>query len=135
MGCALVIQEDELTAYFDRQRESALARAGTDADPLDGGNNQEPEAEYEIKVTGTVSFERDQAGPVKLVATCTHKKTSTVLASVAISEGGGESLTGLADTFVGQMVRFEVCPFLGTVSVSSDLGYVQDTCKKLSQGL
>lgn len=121
LGCARVIQEHELSAFLDRQREMALAKAGTDADPLDGDSMQEPEGEYEVKVTGKIPLSGGQAGPVAMVATCIHKKTSAVLASVASSGGGGESPTGLADTFAGQLARFEVCPYLGTVSVTSDL--------------
>jgi len=120
LACARVIQKHELAAFMAKQREIACGKAGTDADPLDGTGKQEPEEEYEVTVTATIPINRDQAGPVEMTATCTHKKTSTVLASVA-TKGGDNSLAGLADTFVGQMARFEVCPYLGTVSVSGDL--------------
>lgn len=120
LACARVIQKHELTAFMAKQREIACGKAGTDADPLDGTSTKEPEEEYEVSVTAMIPLNRDQTGPVEMTATCTHKKTSTVLASVA-TKGGDNSFAGLADTFVGQMARFEVCPYLGTVSVSSDL--------------
>ncbi len=121
LSCARVLREHELAVFFERQRELAIDRAGTDLDPLDPANSEIPEAEYQVKITGTIPLEHGTAGPLALTASCTHKKTSTVLASVATAQGGGDSLAGLADTFVGQMARFEICPYLGKVSVSVDL--------------
>lgn len=120
LGCARVVQEDELSVFMERQREQALAEATTGADPLESGNGQVLEAEYEVKVSGTLTLHGAQSGSAAMTATCIHRKTSTVLASVN-TDGANDSLPGLADTFIGQMARFEVCPYLGTVSVSVEL--------------
>lgn len=122
LSCARVIREPELADFYDQQREKAVRAAGGDVDPLEEKGKEEPEAEYLVQVVATPKVDGGYAGPLLLEASCKHKRTKTVLASVSTSNvGGGDSLVGLAELFVDQMVKFEVCPYLGKVSVLVDL--------------